>query len=139
MPCYKKLEKEDVERLELFKPEKMCHYPGCWNKKLGASNYCKGLKHPGIRVLNCWDEDKVRAMLQNRETAEYLRKLREAEGFDELDTWKRRIGRLSDYKKATIAKYAIESIQEHMSHEKPNDEKIQENVSHGEPRSKKAR
>ena len=150
VPCYRKLKDEDVERLELFKPEKMCHYPGCWNQRVGASSYCKGLKHPEIRVANGWDEDEVGAMIKVRETTEYIRKLsgastgtssqaEEAEGFDEFDTALRCIDRMSDFKKATIAKYAIESIQENMSHEKPNDEKIQENVSHGEPRSKKAR
>ena len=74
VPCYRALEdKEDYELLDRFKPEKVCHYPGCWNRQLEASLYCKGVKHQQVRADRKWSEDKVSSMIYAREGLEQAR------------------------------------------------------------------
>ena len=74
VPCYRGLEdKDDYELLDVFKPEKICHYPGCWNRQLETSLYCKGVKHQQIRADKKWSEEHIGSMIQTRERLERKR------------------------------------------------------------------
>ena len=139
VPCYRHLEtNNDFALLDLFKPKTTCQYLGCWNMQLEASAYCKGAKHQAGRLLKDWTEEQADDMIEIREELEKARRTNCVENFirgclngkrdadpekmemksenlSAMEEAKQSIDQMTSDELASIARYAIERIQEKLS------------------------